>query len=232
MLHFGYFNNKQADLLIAVGVMVLHAMAIAALLIPPTERETEIPQYPSIEMVWEPVSNLPAPSQKVVAQTKSDPVPQPRTSQLPDAISSPKVAQTQASPPLPSAASDTAHSVQSHDATSTNSTEPTTPDRPSAAPPAGPALSLPKSDAPGLNNPQPVYPRQSRRLNEQGRVVIRVFVETDGLPRQVEIKTSSGFDRLDQEAVRTVLRWRFVPGQHLGIPTAMWFNLPINFVLD
>jgi protein TonB len=83
-----------------------------------------------------------------------------------------------------------------------------------------------------LNNPKPAYPRQSRRLNEQGQVVIRVFVAVDGSPQQGEIKTSSGFDRLDQEALRTVLRWRFVPGQRLGIPEAMWFNVPVNFVLE
>jgi protein TonB len=95
-----------------------------------------------------------------------------------------------------------------------------------------PAFSLPSSEAHGLNNPKPAYPRQSRRLNEQGQVVIRVFVAEDGSPQQGEIKTSSGFDRLDQEALRTVLRWRFVPGQRLGIPEAMWFNVPVNFVLE
>lgn len=83
-----------------------------------------------------------------------------------------------------------------------------------------------------MNNPQPIYPRVSRRLNEQGQVVIRVFVAADGSAQQGEVKTSSGYDRLDQEALRTVLRWRFVPGQRLGMPEAMWFNVPVNFVLE
>jgi protein TonB len=83
-----------------------------------------------------------------------------------------------------------------------------------------------------LNNPKPAYPKQSRRLNEQGQVLIRVFVAADGSPQQGEIKTSSGFDRLDQEALRTVMRWRFVPGQRFGTPEAMWFNVPVNFVLE
>jgi protein TonB len=94
------------------------------------------------------------------------------------------------------------------------------------------AFSLPSSEAHGLNNPKPAYPRQSRRLNEQGQVIIRVFVAVDGSPQQGEIKTSSGFDRLDQEALRTVLRWRFVPGQRFGTPEEMWFNVPVNFVLE
>ncbi len=95
-----------------------------------------------------------------------------------------------------------------------------------------PAFSLPSSEAHGLNNPKPAYPRASRRLNEQGQVMVRVFVATDGSPQQGEIKTSSGFDRLDQEALRTVMRWRFVPGQRFGTPEAMWFNVPVNFVLE
>jgi protein TonB len=95
-----------------------------------------------------------------------------------------------------------------------------------------PAFSLPTSEAHGLTNPKPAYPRQSRRLNEQGQVIIRVFVAVDGSPQQGEIKTSSGFDRLDQEALRTVLRWRFVPGQRFGTHEAMWFNVPVNFVLE
>jgi periplasmic protein TonB len=110
---------------------------------------------------------------------------------------------------------------------------------PSSATPAqsgqakgAPAFSLPSSEAHGLNNPKPAYPRLSRRLNEQGQVMVRVFVATDGSPQQGEIKTSSGFDRLDQEALRTVMRWRFVPGQRFGTPEAMWFNVPVNFVLE
>lgn len=94
------------------------------------------------------------------------------------------------------------------------------------------ALTLPRSEGSGLNNPAPIYPRLSRRLNEQGQVVIRVWVTADGEPQQAEVKSSSGYDRLDQEALRTVLRWHFVPGQRFGIAQAMWFNVPVHFVLD
>lgn len=97
---------------------------------------------------------------------------------------------------------------------------------------AAPAFSLPSSEAQGLNNPKPSYPKLSRRLNEQGQVLIRVYVATDGNAQQAEIKNSSGYDRLDQEALRTVMRWRFVPGQRLGVPEAMWLNVPVNFVLE
>jgi len=29
-----------------------------------------------------------------------------------------------------------------------------------------------------------------------------------------------------------VQRWRYVPGKRNGVAEAMWFNIPINFVLE
>ncbi len=103
---------------------------------------------------------------------------------------------------------------------------------PAPAAPPGPAIVQPSSDASHLNNPKPVYPAVSKRLGEQGKVVLRVLIGTDGVPQKIEVKQSSGFDRLDRQAVDTVTRWRFVPGTRNGVPEAMWYLQPINFVLQ
>ena len=100
------------------------------------------------------------------------------------------------------------------------------------APPAPARVDLPSSDADYLQNPKPPYPALSKRLNEQGKVVVRVLIGLDGSAQKAEIKQSSGFERLDQSALGTVLRWRYVPGKRAGVPEAMWFNVPINFVLE
>lgn len=94
-----------------------------------------------------------------------------------------------------------------------------------------PPIELP-SNAAYLQNPKPPYPALSRRLGEQGKVVVRVLIEVDGTAREAEINQSSGFDRLDQAALEAVLRWRYVPGRRAGVPQAMWFNIPISFVLE
>ncbi len=94
------------------------------------------------------------------------------------------------------------------------------------------AVVLPSTDADYLNNPAPPYPRQSKRLGEQGTVIIRVLITAEGRAEKAEIRTSSGYLRLDETALSTVQRWRFVPGQRNGAPEAMWFNVPIRFVLD
>jgi protein TonB len=102
-----------------------------------------------------------------------------------------------------------------------------------AAPaPAPPAVQLPSSDADYLHNPKPAYPAMSRRLGETGKVVVRTLIGTDGVAQQAEVLRSSGFERLDRAAVETALKWRYVPGKRAGIPEAMWFNVPLVFVLD
>ena len=94
------------------------------------------------------------------------------------------------------------------------------------------AVVQPSSDADYLNNPAPAYPRMSKRLGEQGTVTVRVLINTEGRAEQAEIRTSSGYPRLDEAALETVKRWRYVPGKRAGIPEAIWFNVPVRFVLD
>ncbi len=100
------------------------------------------------------------------------------------------------------------------------------------AAPAPPAVQLPSSDADYLQNPRPPYPAISRRLNEQGKTTVRVLIGIDGQPQRAEISKTSGFTRLDDAAMATVMRWRFVPGKRGGVAEAMWFNVPINWVLE
>ena len=115
---------------------------------------------------------------------------------------------------------------------------PSTPAPPAAgptappAPPAPAAVQLPSSNADYLQNPKPAYPPLSRRLGEQGKAILRVLIGADGQPQKAELKQSSGFDRLDQAALSTVMKWRYVPGKRGGVAEDMWFNVPINFVLE
>jgi protein TonB len=97
---------------------------------------------------------------------------------------------------------------------------------------APPVLQPPSSAADYLQNPKPAYPAISRRLNEQGKTTVRVLIGADGQPQQAEIGKSSGFSRLDDAALATVMRWRYVPGKRGGLAEAMWFNVPINWVLE
>jgi protein TonB len=101
-----------------------------------------------------------------------------------------------------------------------------------AAPAAPTPVELPVSDAEYLQNAKPAYPAISRKLREQGKVVVEVLIGADGSAQQAKVQASSGFDRLDAAALATVQRWRYVPGKKGGVATAMWFSVPIHFVLE
>lgn len=87
-------------------------------------------------------------------------------------------------------------------------------------------------DADYLHNPKPKYPMMSRRLNEEGMVLLRVRVSVDGNPLAVEVKESSGFPRLDQAARETVERWRFVPARRGAEAIEAAVLVPLNFTLS
>lgn len=87
-------------------------------------------------------------------------------------------------------------------------------------------------DADYLHNPQPEYPRISRRMHETGRVMLRVQVSADGKPLQVEISKSSGFERLDRAAHDAVTRWKFIPARQGQQNITSWVVVPILFNLE
>jgi protein TonB len=94
-----------------------------------------------------------------------------------------------------------------------------------------PEVKPPAFDANYLENPPPAYPAISRRLNEEGRVVVRVWVSEDGRAMRVELARSSGHDRLDRSALEAVGRWRFVPARKGGQAVAASVLVPVAFVL-
>ncbi|MBX3665011.1 MAG: energy transducer TonB [Burkholderiales bacterium] len=110
---------------------------------------------------------------------------------------------------------------------------PPPPPEPIAAksPPAPAPVIPPQFNADYLNDPAPGYPALSRRLGEEGRVVLRVFVDERGLPARVELRSSSGHQRLDEVALETVRQWKFVPARRGGQAVSAWVLVPISFSL-
>lgn len=99
-------------------------------------------------------------------------------------------------------------------------------------PAAPPVVTAARFDADYLSNPKPVYPTASRRLGEEGKVILRVHVSAEGGPLGVEIKNSCGFPRLDEAAKAAVERWRFVPARRGAEAVDSWVAVPIVFSLQ
>jgi protein TonB len=95
----------------------------------------------------------------------------------------------------------------------------------------GAPVTPPREDAHQLNNPRPAYPSLSRRLREQGTVLLEILIEPDGSVGEVRIKESSGFKRLDDTAVKAVKQWKYTPAKRGNEPIAYWYLQPLEFSL-
>jgi protein TonB len=124
-------------------------------------------------------------------------------------------------------------------------------DIPNDAPPAPRAITVPMQASPVaaaqaddrntpklvstveyVREPTPRYPPQSRRLREQGLVVLRVVIDERGTASSIEIESSSGHARLDAAAREAVMRAAFRPYIEDGEPRRALVLIPIEFALN
>lgn len=84
---------------------------------------------------------------------------------------------------------------------------------------------------PYLKNPAPVYPQLARENGWEGVVLLSVFVQSDGKPGQVNIEKSSGYNILDDAALKAIKKWRFLPARVGNLSFSSWVRIPIRFTL-
>lgn len=87
-------------------------------------------------------------------------------------------------------------------------------------------------DAAYLQNLERKYPPLSRRLGEEGKVLLRVLVSKDGRPAAVNVEKSSNFERLDEAARQAVASWRFSPAKRGDEAIEASIIVPIVFRLE
>jgi protein TonB len=83
-----------------------------------------------------------------------------------------------------------------------------------------------------LHNPAPVYPLRSRRLGEQGRVLIHVQVTAEGTVQSVSLQKGSGSARLDEAALEAVKKWKFIPAKRGQQSVSASVVVPITFSIE
>ena len=80
-----------------------------------------------------------------------------------------------------------------------------------------------------LSQVQPVYPSLARAARVQGPVVLRMTIDTLGVPTDVQV--ASGHPALQAEAMRAARLWRFAPAMVNGQALSATFQLTIIFSL-
>lgn len=83
-----------------------------------------------------------------------------------------------------------------------------------------------------MRSPSPEYPELSRRNGEQGVVWVAIQVNAQGIPIEVQLKQTSGFNRLDQAALRGVKNWRFSPQSPLPGEHVHHVDVPVVFKIS
>ncbi len=220
-------NNTQtiSNAVTFAGVVLLHVLGLiwAAQQLSVSEPVVTPPSVVGVLVAPEP-EPAPPPPKPVPPPPKPEPkpvpTPKPVTKPTPKPTPKPEPVREVAQEPVQQAA-------------------PTPPAPPSApvqqatpAPEAPAPVTPPRTDAAHLNNPAPQYPALSRRLGEQGRVMLDVYILPDGSVGEIKLNRSSGFPRLDNAALQAVKTWKYVPAKRGDKPIPFWYVQPVSFVLN
>jgi protein TonB len=79
---------------------------------------------------------------------------------------------------------------------------------------------------------RPEYPPEAFRNHEEGTVLVRVNVDTNGMATNPEVVNRSGSRDLDRAAMDAVRKWQFKPALKDGKAIASTVDVPVEFKLD
>jgi protein TonB len=185
-----------------------------------------------VELVLEqapPPNPEPPPPAPQPETTPTPPPPQPVAQPKPEPVKpAPKPRPKPAAVPLPepSAQALPEESAATQPVASSASSAPSS-GRPSAS---GQVVGA-TAPAAALVQPKPPYPRMARKRGWQGLVVLRVQVDEGGVPCDIRIHQSSGFELLDEAAREAVKNWTFRPALKNGKAVASAVDVPLRFSL-
>ena len=83
-----------------------------------------------------------------------------------------------------------------------------------------------------LQRVPPEYPASALRDGRSGTVVLKVRIDAEGNPGDIDIEKSSGTRALDRAARDAVRQWRFSPRTVGGTPVASELSVPVDFKLE
>lgn len=190
---------------------------------PEPEPEPEEPEIePDPEPVVEPEPEIKPPIVEEAPKVKPQPKPKPKPKSVPAPVVTPTQEPVEDAPPSDAPPSDL----------------PPSGDPEAQGAPTGPATGEPPDTPRMISNvnylggqPKAEYPSQSQRRREEGRVVVRVLINTKGEVEEAHVEQSSGYERLDRAALVAARKARFRPYTENGVPYPGRADIPFDFVL-
>jgi periplasmic protein TonB len=216
------FSRTQQDpkrKYVGIGIVVLlHVGVVYALMTGLARKVVEVVQAPLETKIIEELKKLPPPPPP--KPKLPEPVAQPQPQQAPPPAYVPPVQVAVQAPANP------APSI-----TVSNQAPPPEAPKATPAPAKDPVLVAPVINA-AQNCRKPVYPSISRREEEEGIVVLRFLVAADGNVIDSQVKSSSGYTRLDEAARQALSLCKFQPGTADGVPTQAWAQMKYEWRLE
>lgn len=200
-------------------------VTLFAELIAPPQPKVEAPEAPKADVKAE---HIPPPQEKPKVVKKT----QPQAKQRQLASSAPVLPKEEfiapSSPPTP----EPVHDVHKEPGpTQKQETKAVAAARPEQMPSGPVTLSSELSvSCPELSAPD--YPTLSRRLGEEGKLMLQVELDESGHISNTRIINSSGYSRLDNAALAAVKTWRCKPAVRDGQPVRAIALQPFNFVIQ
>jgi TonB family protein len=77
--------------------------------------------------------------------------------------------------------------------------------------------------------PRPELSEEQRHRNEQGDVVVGVYVSTHGRAKKITVAKSSGFEDLDNAAAASAGSWHYIPATIESAAVSGWTAVKFHF---
>jgi protein TonB len=228
----------------AGAVVAIHVALLAVVL---ATRNEPVPRaLESRTITAELLSPAPVAAPVAIKSTPTPPKPVPPVPQAKPKVQ-PRPTPKPAPTPLPEAAAPSQHEIAAPEPV------PPAPPAPAPAPPApanaAPAVAVPATAAPAVGKPTmaqsapksvahldcsivtPDYPALSKRRGETGTAYVRFVVGLSGTIESIELKKSSGYNRLDDAAVAAMHDSACKPYVENGEPVRATYTQPFTFGL-
>jgi TonB family protein len=84
----------------------------------------------------------------------------------------------------------------------------------------------------GCPTPRPELSEEQRHRNEQGDVVVGVYVSPHGRAKKITVAKSSGFKDLDDAAAASAASWHYIPATLETAAVSGWTAVKFHFTTD
>lgn len=101
-----------------------------------------------------------------------------------------------------------------------------------AAPQSAPLPVVSDSEVDYVVRPEIRFPLAAKRAREHGTVLLAVIVDENGLVRQIRVHRSSGYQRLDEVALKALRALRVKPYTRNGMAMSVEIRVPVEFSLS